>query len=94
MLFRSPEGTRTPDGQIKTFKNGAFKLARDENVRVLPLAIHGASDLLPKGRALPGRAHVKVIVLPPMPPPGPSADLDAYAAEVREIIVKAHYTLV
>lgn len=93
-MFFFPEGTRAPDGVIKPFKNGAFKLARDEHVRILPVAIHGAGNLLPKGRAVPGKAHVKIKVLPPVPPPGPDVDLDAFAEKVRQDIIKAHATLV
>ncbi len=93
-MFFFPEGTRSMNGQVKAFKNGAFKLARDAQVRVLPVAIHGAGDLLPKGKALPGKAHVQIKILPLVPPPSPTGDLDEYAAEVRERIIKAHATLV
>jgi len=36
-----PEGTRSEDGKIKDFQNGAFKLAIKEKVPVLPIAIRG-----------------------------------------------------
>jgi 1-acyl-sn-glycerol-3-phosphate acyltransferase len=93
-MFFFPEGTRTRDGAIQPFKNGAFKLARDEQVRILPVAIHGARDLLPKGSMLPGRSVVKVRVLPPMPaPPRDGQSLDAVASAVRSQIVAAHNQL-
>jgi 1-acyl-sn-glycerol-3-phosphate acyltransferase len=93
-MFFFPEGTRSPDGVIKPFKNGAFKLARDEKVRILPVAIHGAGNLLPKGRATPGKAHVKIKVLPMIAPPKDDDDLDAFAEKVRQDIIRAHATLV
>ncbi len=93
-MFYFPEGTRASEEGIKPFKSGAFKLARDEKVRILPVAIHGARDLLPKGRATPGKAHVKIKVLPPLPPPGLGDDLDAFAEKVRQDIIKVHQTLV
>lgn len=46
LLF--PEGTRSPDGKIHAFKMGAFKLARDNQVEILPLVIEGTGRALPK----------------------------------------------
>jgi 1-acyl-sn-glycerol-3-phosphate acyltransferase len=44
-----PEGTRSEDGNVKPFKRGAFKLAIDAQVDVLPFGIAGTKDALPKG---------------------------------------------
>jgi len=46
LLF--PEGTRSLDGKIHAFKMGAFKLARDSNVEILPVVIEGTGRALPK----------------------------------------------
>jgi len=46
LLF--PEGTRSPDGKIQAFKMGAFKLARDNGVEILPIVIDGTGQALPK----------------------------------------------
>jgi 1-acyl-sn-glycerol-3-phosphate acyltransferase len=90
-MFYFPEGTRSVDGVIKPFKLGAFKLAQGEQVPVQPIAIHGAGNLLKKGSMLTNdTAHVHIKVLPPLPPPGPNADLEEYAARVREQLVAAH----
>jgi 1-acyl-sn-glycerol-3-phosphate acyltransferase len=43
-----PEGTRSKDGEVKEFKAGAFKLALEAGVDVLPLAITGTANALPK----------------------------------------------
>lgn len=43
-----PEGTRSKDGEVKDFKAGAFKLALEAGVDVLPLAITGTANALPK----------------------------------------------
>lgn len=43
-----PEGTRTPDGNIGRFHRGAFSLANDLGIDILPLYIHGMFDILPK----------------------------------------------
>lgn len=47
MIF--PEGTRSPSGQLKTFKNGAFTLARRYNFNVLPIVIEGSGSAMPAG---------------------------------------------
>lgn len=52
-IFIFPEGSRTPDGQVKKFKKGAFVLANELNVPLLPVTIDGAYDILPKGSWLP-----------------------------------------
>ena len=45
-----PEGTRSRDGEIQSFKAGAFKLATETAATVVPIVIHGTRDLLPKGK--------------------------------------------
>ena len=91
-MFFFPEGTRSEDGRIKEFKSGAFRLARDLSLPVVPVAIHGARDMLRKGSGIPGKSHVKIRVLPPMPAPGPD-DLSIYIATVRQQIINAHQAL-
>ncbi|RAR71541.1 1-acyl-sn-glycerol-3-phosphate acyltransferase [Flavobacterium aciduliphilum] len=44
-----PEGTRSLDNQIKRFHKGAFFLAEYFNLDILPVLIHGNSEVLPKG---------------------------------------------
>ena len=46
LLF--PEGTRSPDGKIHAFKMGAFKLARDNRIEILPVVVDGTGQALPK----------------------------------------------
>ncbi len=64
-----PEGTRSTSGEIQDFYNGAFKLALQKNVAVLPIAIRGTSTAMPKGKWLfnPGGA-VNMTVLPALEP--------------------------
>jgi 1-acyl-sn-glycerol-3-phosphate acyltransferase len=47
-----PEGTRSPDGQLKPFKAGAMVLAIKAGVPVVPVGISGTYEILPKGRLL------------------------------------------
>lgn len=43
-----PEGTRSETGQMGEFQNGAFKLAIREKIPVLPIALTGTYDAIPK----------------------------------------------
>ena len=44
-----PEGTRSGDGEIRRFKKGAFKMAIDLGLPILPVTINGTRNILPKG---------------------------------------------
>lgn len=46
LLF--PEGTRSPDGKIHAFKMGAFKIARENDIELLPIVVDGTGTALPK----------------------------------------------
>ena len=57
------EGTRTPDGEIKRFKKGAFVLALRARAPVVPIAIAGAYAVMNRHRwrVAPGTIHVRVL---------------------------------
>jgi len=61
-----PEGTRSPDGTLGDFKRGAFRMALDLGLPILPLTIIGTRAILaPASRDLrPGRA--RLIIHPPI----------------------------
>jgi 1-acyl-sn-glycerol-3-phosphate acyltransferase len=64
-----PEGTRSGTGQMLPFKNGAFKLAIDQSVPIVPVVIDGTWTILSRGgwRVNP-RARVRIRILPPVDP--------------------------
>ncbi len=63
-----PEGTRSVDGKIQRFKEGAFKIAKNTGTDILPMVITGIQKALPKGAwVLRGRNLVTLKVLPPIP---------------------------
>ncbi|MBN2453421.1 MAG: 1-acyl-sn-glycerol-3-phosphate acyltransferase [Candidatus Omnitrophica bacterium] len=69
-----PEGTRSEDGRLKDFMNGAFKLALKERVPILPVALHGTASVISKGSRLFGtkvRSSIDVL---------PAIDVSGYAA--------------
>ncbi len=66
MMF--PEGTRSKDGRLRTFKHGAFTLAKETQRPLLPIAIHGTANALPKrGFVLQGRHAIRLRVLDEIP---------------------------
>lgn len=83
-----PEGTRSKTGELRPFKTGAFRLAEQKNLPILPIAISGTRDLMPKGSILPGRAAVHLNILPPMKKPA-HLSLEEWAAEARDHIIAA-----
>ncbi len=62
-----PEGTRSPDGRVGQFTDGAFALAVKKKVPVLPIAVDGSRDCLPKRTWRFGPAQtIQLKVLPPV----------------------------
>jgi 1-acyl-sn-glycerol-3-phosphate acyltransferase len=63
-----PEGTRSRDGRVRRFSDGAFRLAIKEGVPVLPIAIDGTDDALPKHSIWfnPDVEQIRVRVLDPV----------------------------
>ena len=55
-----PEGTRSPDGKVKKFKSGAFVMAIKAGVPILPVAVRGTFQLVPKNtlKVTPGKAQL------------------------------------
>ena len=47
-VFMFPEGTRSPDGEVKAFKLGSFQMALKKKMPILPVVISGTNKALPK----------------------------------------------
>lgn len=85
LLF--PEGTRSHDGQLKPFKDGAFALAVKTGAPVIPVVLTGTAATLPKhGLVLQTSARCRVRVLPPVDPARFGGDVPALREHVRELI--------
>lgn len=59
-LILYPEGTRSPDGELQAFKNGAALFAIELDVPVVPAYIKGTHHILPKGHNVPRSGPVIV----------------------------------
>jgi len=88
MMF--PEGTRSPNGQMRAFKPGSFEIAIKTGRPILPIVIQGTADALPKrGFVLRGRHPIRITVLEEIPAAafgGGSAE--QLCAQTRELIAK------
>lgn len=80
-----PEGTRSDDGHVKEFKIGAFRLAQEENVMIVPVVLRGTRDMLVKNSGFPKKAHLDIeILLPVRSLEG--EDSRAFADRVQKIV--------
>jgi 1-acyl-sn-glycerol-3-phosphate acyltransferase len=79
-----PEGTRTRDGRLGPFKKGGFHLAIDSGAAIVPVAIKGSREIMPRGAALIRAGTVQVEVDDPIPTTGlKTSDRDALIEKVR-----------
>lgn len=67
-IIAFPEGTRSTTNKIKRFHKGAFYLAEQLNLDILPILIHGNSEVLPKGSFVIRDGSITVEILPRITP--------------------------
>lgn len=88
MLF--PEGTRSPDGNLLPFKDGAFQLAIEAQAPLLPVALNGTRACRPKGSLWFGWAKASVRILEPIPTKGLTLEqLPELKERAREAVTQA-----
>jgi 1-acyl-sn-glycerol-3-phosphate acyltransferase len=68
MVF--PEGTRSRDGRLSTFKKGPFFLAQQTQAPIVPIAVSGTQTLMHKGSNAITPGLAKIQVLPAIEPGG------------------------
>ena len=84
-----PEGTRSYDYTLGKFKKGAFHLAIQAGVPLVPIVLKNAHDAMPRGSNIFRPTTVEVVVLPPIPTADwQLADLDRHIAEVRGLFLR------
>jgi len=85
-----PEGTRSQDGSLAPFREGAFRLAIELGVDIVPLAVAGTETALPKHSLVLRRTSATVTVLEPVSVAGlTAADAPRLAERVRGDIARA-----
>lgn len=83
-----PEGTRSKTGEIQRFKMGAFALAKEAGVAILPVVLDGTRDVVKKNYLFNWRNHLKISVLDPIPAEEvATADMSALMTRVHDDMV-------
>ena len=89
VLIIFPEGTRSQTGEIQEFKPGIGSLIAGSDVSVLPCYLDGAHRAWPKGKRIPRRRKVRLIIGAPRDyakMPADKASSSAIAAELRAAV--------
>jgi putative phosphoserine phosphatase/1-acylglycerol-3-phosphate O-acyltransferase len=85
----SPEGTRSPTPRVGRFKKGAFHMAIQGGVPIVPIVIRNAGELFWRGSTLMRSGTIDVAVLPPISVADWSAaELDDRVEEVRAQFIR------
>ncbi|MBO5832480.1 MAG: 1-acyl-sn-glycerol-3-phosphate acyltransferase [Alistipes sp.] len=84
-----PEGTRSKDGEIHNFKAGAFILAKDAGVPILPIVLDGTNTMVRDGWLVNWRNKITIRILPPVSAEDVvNRDIKDVMTEVRENMVE------
>lgn len=84
-----PEGSRTPDGELHAFKKGAYFLATEFNLPVVPITISGSYDVMPIWAKLPRWGHITLTIHKPIMPGAEGHDLPTLMEESRRVIASS-----
>ncbi len=76
-----PEGSRSPDGSIQPFKKGGFTLAIKSKVPIVPIAIDGSGDIMPKDKFTASSGEIRMLMDRPI-------ETESYSLKDREILMK------
>lgn len=81
------EGSRSPDGHVGRFKAGSFLLAIEAGLPIVPIAVVGTRQVMPKGRLRTEPADVRLIVHDPIEP---SVVTDPTIQDARALADRVH----
>lgn len=84
-----PEGSRTHDGNVHAFRRGAFTLAVEFSLPVVPLTIDGAYKVMPRNAWLPRPGHIILTIHKPILPPADGHDLGQLMSRSRDAVLSA-----
>jgi 1-acyl-sn-glycerol-3-phosphate acyltransferase len=62
-----PEGTRSPDGRLQTFKKGVFVMAIKSGAPIVPISVSGGNKIMPKGKFVIRPGRVRITIHDPIP---------------------------
>lgn len=84
-----PEGSRTRNGRVGVFKRGAYFLATEFNMPVVPMTIDGAYDIMPRTARLPRPGRIDLTIHRPIEPGSEGHDVIKLIEQSRSAIVSA-----
>ena len=88
-VFMAPEGTRSRDLRLQSFKKGAFHLAAETHVPIVPAIVRGAGECQPVGQLVADPGVVGVEFLPPIATQDYSTEnVDAKTEELHELFAR------
>ena len=88
-VFTAPEGTRSRDLRLQPLKKGAFHLAAETHVPIVPAIVRGAGECQPVGQLVADSGVVGVEFLPPVATQGYSTgNVDAKSEELHELFAR------
>ncbi len=86
-----PEGTRSPSGNLRTFKSGPFHLALEAQVPIIPVTVSGSQRITPKGELRVYSGTVRIRYGKPIATRGLSLeDRKVLAERVRDAIAQGY----
>ena len=80
-IMTFPEGTRSRDGEIKAFKQGAFHLAIKSGVSIVPVSIIGSGQIMPKRSVKIKSGQIKLVI-------GEPIEVKSFDIEKRHDLIK------
>jgi 1-acyl-sn-glycerol-3-phosphate acyltransferase len=80
-IMTFPEGTRSSDGEIKAFKQGAFHLAIKTGVPIVPVSIIGSGQIMPKRSVKIKSGQIKLVI-------GEPIEAKSFDIEKRQELIK------
>jgi 1-acyl-sn-glycerol-3-phosphate acyltransferase len=85
----APEGTRSREGGLQRFKMGAFHLAAEHSIPIVPMIMRGIESILPMGSFLLRNGHARVDLLPPIDTSGWKREqVHEHAEELRALFLE------
>lgn len=84
-----PEGSRTLDGKVHAFRRGAYTLAVEFGLPVVPLTIDGAYKVMPRTALLPRPGHITLTIHRPIEAPSDGYEMKSLIETSRQAILSA-----
>lgn len=84
-----PEGARSVNGHMRPFKKGAYQLALEFKLPLVPVSIDGAFDVMPRSSILPRWGHIKLTIHRPIAAPADETERATAMEQTREAIISA-----